>query len=209
TASEGERTGKARSQEEGRMELGRQRLVAAHENDPRPLAAASRPIADIQPRAETVRDEHDDPAEAELQRRRPELQRREEGVKRECERPNAVGRVTKKDKEKPKRTPIRLLGEQEQLDVAKLLRGIKFTQGDAEMSLAQLLDANAHFRSQLAWYCQSTNPRKRPKKGVEAYTLESMTLDSECFADAEPGQRVGEIKNFYTKGAVKREDGTL
>ncbi|RPA80122.1 hypothetical protein BJ508DRAFT_327618 [Ascobolus immersus RN42] len=133
-------------------------------------------------------------------------------------------------KGKPTRATTRLLGDQKPLDVADILRETYWTApGGARMSLAQWLDGNSFFRAQLAWYCQSKDPRKtQPVTRVEylgkdgliasaVFTGENHAVEVERWmvdpaareARDEPEGDVTKIGNFYTWGVVELEDGTF
>lgn len=94
--------------------------------------------------------------------------------------------------------------------------------GGSETSLAQLFDSNSYFRSQLAWYCQSTEPRKRKPRVVAtaqgSRTTESRMVEAhpirhgigsarEREAEPEMEGAVDAISNFYTTVVILDDKG--
>ncbi|RPA72143.1 hypothetical protein BJ508DRAFT_314982 [Ascobolus immersus RN42] len=82
---------------------------------------------------------------------------------------------------------------------------------NSEISLAQMLDSNPHFRAQIAWYLRSQFPRVRTRGkhgGKEAFMI-TMEDPEERFADPEPAGSIMEIQNFYTEITVKMDNGQL
>ncbi|RPA73122.1 hypothetical protein BJ508DRAFT_334400 [Ascobolus immersus RN42] len=171
------------------------------------------------PRRGVTVEEADDDDDAALIQRMAELRKREAWVRKEkeyiAERQNRATASTQRKAnkhDKPQRAPIRMLGDNKQLDIADIFNQLKWRDGhqDSEISVAQMIDSNPHFRQQIIWYLRSQFPRRRTrgKDGTESFM---MTVEPQPDREAhpEPSGSIGDIKNFYTTAMVRLDDGKM